>query len=154
MSNKKSDPPDLQGLDSEQIGRLADVPEHFEKLKKKSEKVTQKDVEDLAGREAELIKKTAKVPGSLQRFANQITLLFEMLKDYVKGDYKVVPYSSIAMIVVSLVYFLSPIDLIPDFIPVIGYVDDALVVALTVKVIQNDLRLYCERKGYDSSKYF
>lgn len=154
MSKKNQDPPDLGGLDSEQVSRLADVPEHFEKLKQKSTKVTHRDVEKLAEREAEVIKKSAKVPGTLQKFANQISLLFEMLKDYVKGEYKEVPYSSIAMIVVSLLYFLSPIDLIPDVIPVVGYVDDAMVVALTVKVIQNDLRNYCAWKGYDGLKYF
>ena len=32
-----------------------------------------------------------------------------------------------------LVYLLSPIDLIPDFIPVLGYADDALVVAIALR---------------------
>lgn len=48
----------------------------------------------------------------------------------------------------------SPIDLIPDFIPVIGYIDAAMVVGLTVKVIQSDLRDYCVWKGYDPAIYF
>ncbi len=34
---------------------------------------------------------------------------------------------------VLLVYLLSPIDLIPDFIPVLGYADDALVVAIALR---------------------
>jgi uncharacterized membrane protein YkvA (DUF1232 family) len=34
---------------------------------------------------------------------------------------------------VLLVYLVSPIDLIPDFIPVLGYADDALVVAIAVR---------------------
>jgi len=35
----------------------------------------------------------------------------------------------------SFVYFASPIDLVPDFIPVLGYADDALVVALVLRSV-------------------
>jgi uncharacterized membrane protein YkvA (DUF1232 family) len=33
-----------------------------------------------------------------------------------------------------LVYLLSPVDLVPDFIPVIGFVDDAIIVALVLRI--------------------
>lgn len=36
-------------------------------------------------------------------------------------------------LVVLLAYLLSPIDLIPDFIPVLGYADDAIVVAIALR---------------------
>lgn len=36
-------------------------------------------------------------------------------------------------LVALLVYLLSPIDLVPDFIPVLGYVDDALIVAIALR---------------------
>lgn len=40
---------------------------------------------------------------------------------------------------VLLAYLLSPIDLVPDFLPVIGYADDAIVVAITLRsVIRHD----------------
>ncbi len=38
------------------------------------------------------------------------------------------PLSAKILLVAAIVYFLSPIDLIPDFIPVIGYVDDLIIV--------------------------
>ncbi|MDJ0376290.1 YkvA family protein [Cryobacterium sp. PH31-L1] len=44
---------------------------------------------------------------------------------------------------VLLIYLISPIDLIPDFIPVLGYADDALVVAIA-------LRFATRRAGSDS----
>ncbi len=44
-----------------------------------------------------------------------------------------VPLSVRVGLVALLVYLLSPIDLIPDFIPVIGYADDALIVALALR---------------------
>ena len=39
----------------------------------------------------------------------------------------------------TLAYVISPIDLIPDFIPVIGYVDDVTVIALVIRMIRKDL---------------
>ena len=36
-------------------------------------------------------------------------------------------------LVVLLVYLLLPVDLVPDFIPVIGYADDAIIVALVLR---------------------
>lgn len=38
------------------------------------------------------------------------------------------------ILVLLLVYLLSPIDLVPDIIPVIGYADDAIIVALALRL--------------------
>lgn len=52
---------------------------------------------------------------------------------------------------VTIVYALSPIDLIPDFIPVLGYWDDILLlpglIALTVKLIPDDILAECRAEG-------
>jgi len=68
--------------------------------------------------------------GPLKRFYDDFLLLISLVKDYWSGDYREIPYSSIAAVVFALIYVLSPIDLIPDFIPVLGLMDDAAVVAL------------------------
>jgi len=47
---------------------------------------------------------------------------------------RTVPRGVRAWLVVLLVYLLSPIDLVPDFIPVIGYADDAIIVALVLRL--------------------
>ena len=48
---------------------------------------------------------------------------------------------------ITVAYALSPIDLIPDFIPVLGYLDDVLLlpalVALTVRFIPKDILEQC-----------
>ena len=67
---------------------------------------------------------------TLHKYLNDIKLYFKMLGDTFSGKYKKLPIGTIAAIIGTLLYVLSPVDLIPDFIPGIGYLDDAAIVAL------------------------
>jgi uncharacterized membrane protein YkvA (DUF1232 family) len=69
-------------------------------------------------------------------------LLFTVTKDYVTGVYTEVPWTTIAGIIGSLIYVLSPIDLVPDFLPFVGLLDDAAVLGLCLKAIDIDLQKY------------
>ena len=69
-----------------------------------------------------------------------------MLGDVFTGKYKKVPVGTIAAIVGTLLYVLSPIDLIPDFIPVIGYLDDAAMLALCLNFTKYDVEEYKKDK--------
>jgi uncharacterized membrane protein YkvA (DUF1232 family) len=83
-----------------------------------------------------------KARGALAKFAEDMGLLFSMVKDYVSGAYREIPWTTITGVIGALVYILSPIDLIPDFIPFIGLIDDAAVLALCLKTIAADLHKY------------
>ncbi len=71
-----------------------------------------------------------------------------MVKDYAKGKYKTVPWYIISSIGASLLYILSPMDLIPDFIPFIGYVDDAAILTLCLNLVKKEVETY---KGWKES---
>lgn len=51
---------------------------------------------------------------------------------YYAGSSPDLPVSAKLLIVVTLAYALSPIDLIPDFIPLLGYLDDLIILPLLI----------------------
>ena len=79
---------------------------------------------------------------TLHKYLNDIKLYFQMLGDVFTGKYKKVPVGTIAAIVGTLLYVLSPVDLIPDFIPAVGYLDDAAMLALCLNFTRFDVEEY------------
>ena len=71
-----------------------------------------------------------------------VPLLISIVKSYIEGKYKEIPTGTIVAIIAALLYVLSPIDILPDFIPVVGFADDAAVVAFCVASIHSDLAKY------------
>ena len=81
-----------------------------------------------------------------KKLNEDIPAIFLALKD------KKTPWYAKALAAITVAYALSPIDLIPDFIPVLGYLDDLLLLpamtALTIKLIPSDVLSRCrERAG-------
>ena len=73
-------------------------------------------------------------------------LLWDLLNDYHNGIYKNVPWKLIAAVGFAVAYLISPLDVIPDVIPVLGFVDDAAVFALVVSAFQSEIDAYKEWK--------
>lgn len=83
--------------------------------------------------------------GSLAAEAwENLQLLSRMIKAAVAGDYKGIPTTTLVGGVAVLIYFITPIDLIPDFIPVIGLLDDASLLAWFMTSIKTELDRYKE----------
>ncbi|WP_207434191.1 YkvA family protein [Sabulibacter ruber] len=67
------------------------------------------------------------------------SILLRMIKAAISGDYKGIPNNTIVMGVAVLIYFLSPIDLIPDWLPIIGLLDDASLLAWFMTTIKSEI---------------
>ena len=80
-----------------------------------------------------------------QKLTKDIPAVFLALKD------KETPVIAKILAFLTVAYALSPIDLIPDFIPVIGYLDDLvilpLLIALTIKLIPKDMWQNCQSRA-------
>ena len=82
--------------------------------------------------------------GILGWLIGDLKLFVSLIKDYRSGAYKKFPFLSAAGIVFTLVYIISPIDLIPDYIIGLGQIDDAAVVGFCLYLLKKDLRKYKE----------
>jgi uncharacterized membrane protein YkvA (DUF1232 family) len=83
---------------------------------------------------------------SVGRIVTDARLAVSLVRDYWKGSYRAVPIHALAAILLSLLYVVNPLDLLPDVLPIIGLVDDALIAALCLSFVERDLRAYGEWK--------
>jgi uncharacterized membrane protein YkvA (DUF1232 family) len=79
----------------------------------------------------------------LIRVFEDLLILFRFVRAWVRGDYRNVPRKSVLWALAAIIYFLSPIDIIPDFLPG-GYLDDIAVIAFVVRRIRVDLDQFME----------
>ncbi len=79
-------------------------------------------------------------PGALAQLWNDIKTMVRLLN--IKNSYREVPWNIIAAVAGALAYFVMPIDVVPDFILGVGYVDDAKVIALALDLAREDLRRF------------
>lgn len=67
--------------------------------------------------------------------------MFELLRAVARGSYRV-RKETLILIAGAVLYFVIPIDVIPDFIPVAGFLDDAAVIAWVVKTCKTEIDLF------------
>ena len=123
--------------------KIKSVDEGF--IKKGASKITEEDVGKVNDK-ADEIRTKFEHGGPLGRFINDAKLLLSVVKDYWSGKYRKIPWWAISAIVFTLLYVLSPVDLIPDFIPVVGLLDDAAVMGLCLYLLEQELQHYKEWK--------
>ncbi|MBI1937814.1 MAG: DUF1232 domain-containing protein [Ignavibacteriales bacterium] len=76
--------------------------------------------------------------GKKINFAKDVRALYRYMRD------KYVPWYRKSIVVGALLYFISPIDAIPDLAPLVGYLDDLGVIVAVIKFIGSELIPYYE----------
>lgn len=112
--------------------------ESYLKAKSKAEDYI-KDPERLSKLIGDATKKAARKTGPLKEVWGSLTACFRLINAYATGTYREIPWSTLVMIVASVIYFVMPVDLIPDFIVGLGLTDDVALLGWTIKTFRTDI---------------
>jgi uncharacterized membrane protein YkvA (DUF1232 family) len=87
--------------------------------------------------------------GRLSAYYDESKILMSMLSDYYHRRYTAVPWYIISSVGATLLYVLTPVDLVPDFIPFVGFVDDATIFGVCLNLVRSELKKYSKslKKG-------
>ncbi|WP_077064895.1 YkvA family protein [Lagierella massiliensis] len=88
--------------------------------------------------------------GEFDEIKADLGTVFSLVGDYLHGNYKKVSKTSLLLIIGSLLYLLNPMDLVPDFLLGVGFLDDLAVFTYMIKKIRQELDKY--RTWKDGSK--
>ncbi|MBN1461213.1 MAG: DUF1232 domain-containing protein [Armatimonadetes bacterium] len=112
-----------------------------EKLRGKAEECLRNPerIKELLGNARDKVKDKADDRGPLTEVWSYLTSLVRLLQAYHRREYTDLPRSSIVAVTIAVIYFVAPLDLIPDFIPVAGWVDDAAVIGFVARQIKGDI---------------
>ena len=109
----------------------------FEEKRKRAERLFSQPQAALTTTDKAMAK--AKRVGKLGQSLTEIFTLGRLARAWARGDYREISRGTIVMVLGALVYFLSPIDAILDAVPVLGFIDDAMVLAWVVSEIRAEL---------------
>lgn len=73
---------------------------------------------------------------------DDLKLLLGLLRSWANGDYRGVSWRTIATVIAAVLYFVMPFDVVPDFISLLGFFDDAAVIGYVVREIRGELDLF------------
>ena len=81
----------------------------------------------------------ASLKGMATGFVENIKRLVRLIQAYAAGSYRSVDKSNMVLVVAAILYFLSPIDIIPDYLPVIGFLDDITLITWVITTLGTEL---------------
>ena len=96
------------------------------------------------------LKESESDDGLRNKLIDYVKLVIRMIRNSVNGNYQNLPWQTLVMMLAGLIYFLTPIDALPDFIPVVGLVDDATILLWLGKSFRDDLTKY---KAWEDLNY-
>ncbi len=118
--------------------------ENFKKYQQKAAEVLKdnKRVQSLLNSTRKKLTEVLENNDRLKEFSEKIYVMIRMVKAQLSGEYREFPWRTLAMIVGALIYFVTPLDMIPDIIPILGLTDDISIVYWIYKSVQEDIEKF------------
>lgn len=130
--------------------RFTPDPEQIAGAVKRSKSRAEKYIND-PQKSKELLDKAYKKTGSYEQsngplsdFWRDIKTLMRLLRAYLHKDYTRISWGSIITVIAAILYFVSPIDLVPDWFPLAGFVDDAAVLVFVIAQLRSELAKFAQ----------
>lgn len=87
------------------------------------------------------------VSGFFIRLVIDVVDTAAMIRDWFAGEFDWSPKRLFVASLVAALYVISPIDIVPDWIPLAGWIDDILVISAVVRLARTDLERYRRQRG-------
>ncbi len=78
----------------------------------------------------------------IKAVGEQLALLIDLLKAYIAGDYRDISTQAIASVAGAIIYFVVPLDGVPDFLFGWGFIDDAAVISYVIAQLGTELESF------------
>ena len=101
----------------------------------------------------EVLAKAYSNRAQLRTIWKDLMSICRMLKAWSQGNYKAVPWRTLVLSLATVIYFLNPFDVSPDFIPGVGYLDDAVVLGFVARSVKKDLVRFLRWESQESTTY-
>jgi len=116
-------------------------PAGFERVKKRAAAL----IENPAGLRALLRRageKAKEKRSLLEGVWSDLMALLRLLRAWVTGEYKGVTWQTMLLVTTAILYFVMPLDVIPDFLAGWGFLDDAAVIGYVIRAIRGELERF------------
>jgi len=121
-----------------ELARSAPMSNYFANARARAQRMLD-DPEALRRVADESYRSGASRSGPFAAVMDDFRTLVRLVVAYARDNYRDIPPESLALVVAGLVYVVSPIDLLPDAVPALGFMDDTVVVAWVIKSVRQEL---------------
>lgn len=116
-------------------------------LREKADELAPADLQPILTQAPALLSRAERERRAHPRLQRQVELALRLLADHSSGAAPQIPYHTVCLLAVAMLYFENPLGVIPDWIPGVGTADDALVFELAFELGGPGIRRYCTWKG-------
>ena len=95
-------------------------------------------------------KKTGKRRSQLAEVWDSLLACLRLLRAWASGRYREIPWDSLVAIAAAVIYFVMPVDMIPDFILSLGLIDDVALIGWILSSVRHDVDHFIEWEKSDS----